>query len=360
MVLLPSKFHVLAIMMPPLPLKGFRVCLVEGGKYVYVRGLGDRYSKTALNRAEIPGLDPNRNTVQMDIFPSALIDNMVVYKTFSQKLPGSFSGGYVNIKTKDFPDRYTFQASASLGFNEQATFNSDFLTANQSSTDFLGFGVAERELPNSQLIGVDNIGEIFSPSSPVSVEQYNEAVRAFDKSVTTETKTPFLNQNYSLAVGNQKDILNKKVGYIFGASYQHNYTEYNDYYVGRYTLPGTAAQVDRLMELFDFYDSRSSNESVLWGFLFNTSVKLNDRNKVSLNLMRNQSADHTNSRFVGDFDDIHESIYDGTVIAWVQRELNSAQLKGEHVLGGNKNMIEWTSSVTYSTQDEPDLRYIIV
>jgi hypothetical protein len=90
---------------------------VEGGKYVYVRGLGDRYSKTSLNSAEIPGLDPNRNTVQMDLFPANLIDNMVVYKTFSPEIPANFTGGYVNISTKEFPEQFTMQFSASAGYN---------------------------------------------------------------------------------------------------------------------------------------------------------------------------------------------------------------------------------------------------
>ena len=95
---------------------------VEGGKYVYVRGLGDRYSKTTLNGAEIPGLDPNRNTVQMDLFPTNLVDNILVYKTFSPNLPGDFTGGYVDIATKDFPEQFTFSASASVGYNPQANF----------------------------------------------------------------------------------------------------------------------------------------------------------------------------------------------------------------------------------------------
>ncbi|MEM6633468.1 MAG: carboxypeptidase-like regulatory domain-containing protein, partial [Bacteroidota bacterium] len=94
---------------------------VEGGRYVYVRGLGDRYSLTTLNGAEIPGLDPDRNTVQMDIFPSNLIDNIIVYKNFTPDLPGSFSGGLVNVITKDFPEKFTFSLSGSAGFNSQAS-----------------------------------------------------------------------------------------------------------------------------------------------------------------------------------------------------------------------------------------------
>lgn len=66
---------------------------VEGGKHVIVRGLGDRYSKTILNGMDVPGLDPDRNSVQLDIFPTNLVDNIIVYKSFTPDLPGDFTGG---------------------------------------------------------------------------------------------------------------------------------------------------------------------------------------------------------------------------------------------------------------------------
>ena len=65
---------------------------VEGGKHVIIRGLGDRYSKTILNGMSVPGLDPDRNSVQLDIFPTNLVDNIIVYKSFIPDLPGDFSG----------------------------------------------------------------------------------------------------------------------------------------------------------------------------------------------------------------------------------------------------------------------------
>ncbi|MDA3821405.1 MAG: carboxypeptidase-like regulatory domain-containing protein, partial [Bacteroidales bacterium] len=76
---------------------------VSQGKYVYVRGLGDRYTKTLLNGVDIPGLDPDRNTLQMGIFPTSVIDNIIVYKTFSAELPADFTGGAIDIEMKDFP-----------------------------------------------------------------------------------------------------------------------------------------------------------------------------------------------------------------------------------------------------------------
>jgi hypothetical protein len=80
---------------------------IEDGKYVYVRGLGDRYSKTTLNSVDIPGLDPDRNSLQMDIFPTNLINNIMVVKNFTAELPADFTGGLVNIETKDFPEEKT-------------------------------------------------------------------------------------------------------------------------------------------------------------------------------------------------------------------------------------------------------------
>ncbi|MGB0424708.1 MAG: carboxypeptidase regulatory-like domain-containing protein, partial [Flavobacteriales bacterium] len=61
------------------------------GNYVFVRGLSDRYIKTTLNGAEIPSLDPKRNSIQMDLFPTNLIDNLVVMKTLNSNLPADYS-----------------------------------------------------------------------------------------------------------------------------------------------------------------------------------------------------------------------------------------------------------------------------
>src|SRR5690606_18213559 len=90
---------------------------IEGGKYIYVRGLGDRYTKTTLNGVDIPGLDPDRNSLQMDIFPTNLIDNMMISKNFTANLPADFTGGILNIETKDFPTGKILNVSIGTSFN---------------------------------------------------------------------------------------------------------------------------------------------------------------------------------------------------------------------------------------------------
>ena len=59
---------------------------IVGGKYVFIRGIGDRYNKTTINGVDIPGLDPDRNSIQMDLFPSNIIDNMSIHSNTIIKL----------------------------------------------------------------------------------------------------------------------------------------------------------------------------------------------------------------------------------------------------------------------------------
>ncbi len=95
---------------------------VQGGKYVYVRGLGDRYTKSILNGVDIPGLDPDRNTIQMDIFPTNILDNIQVVKSFTADYPADFTGGVVNIITKDFPNKEEYSISVGAEYNSKHAF----------------------------------------------------------------------------------------------------------------------------------------------------------------------------------------------------------------------------------------------
>lgn len=90
---------------------------VIGGKYVYVRGMGDRYSNTQLNGLELPTSNPDRKAFQLDLFPSHLLDNIVTLKTFTPDKPGNFSGGLIDVKTKGIPDRLYLTLSDKNGYN---------------------------------------------------------------------------------------------------------------------------------------------------------------------------------------------------------------------------------------------------
>ncbi|MDX1286436.1 MAG: carboxypeptidase-like regulatory domain-containing protein, partial [Draconibacterium sp.] len=127
---------------------------VQGGKYVYVRGLGDRYTKSILNGMEVPGLDPDRNTLQLDIFPSQILENVLITKSATADQPADFTGGVINIVTKDIPSRAEYSISLGVGYNADFHFKNNYLTGDKSGTDFLGFddGLRDNPIPQSQQV----------------------------------------------------------------------------------------------------------------------------------------------------------------------------------------------------------------
>src|SRR5690606_294319 len=96
---------------------------VQDGKYVYVRGLGDRYTQASLNGARIPSPEPEKKVVPLDLFPAGLLQSITTVKTFTPDQPGDFSGASVNIETKEFPSERTWAVSTSEGASDNAFGN---------------------------------------------------------------------------------------------------------------------------------------------------------------------------------------------------------------------------------------------
>jgi TonB-dependent receptor len=115
------------------------------GNFVFVRGLSDRYLKTTLNGAEVPSMNPRRNTIEMDLFPTNLVDNLKVVKTQTANLPSDWAGAYISVETKDFPDKFMFNYSSSLGWNTNTT-GKELRSSQRGSKDWLGYDDGSRSL----------------------------------------------------------------------------------------------------------------------------------------------------------------------------------------------------------------------
>ena len=253
---------------------------LEGGKYVYIRGLGDRYSKTTLNRAEIPGLDPNKNTVQMDLFPTSLVDNIIVYKTFSPNLPGDFTGGLVEITTKDFPEAFKFGASVSMGYNNNVNLNPNFFTYENSSTDLLGFDDGLRAVPEN-VAAIDGVLPDYASgvSNEANAQQVEGLTRSFDNNWTMVQEEQPVNYGFSLNLGDQKELFGNPIGYVASMTYSRNFSGYNGGLVGIQTLPGQVSNFSKLVSQIELQDNLGQQET-LWGALLSTTYKFSPVHKI--------------------------------------------------------------------------------
>jgi TonB-dependent receptor len=335
---------------------------VEGGKYVYVRGLSDRYSKTVLNGADIPGLDPNRNSVQMDLFPSSLIENIVVYKSFSPELPGSFTGGLVDIKTKEFPNQFTLLFSAKFGFNTQSSLNSSFLTQNGESLDNLAMGASQRELPSY----ISNTSVEDFPNPGLDNEKLNEYGKSFKRDFDPIQNQSGLNGSYAFSVGNSIKLNTKsqypKLGYFVGASYKKSFNYYDNGEQGRYKLTGSTLENDKLNTELNLEDTKGVQD-VIWGTLGNLSLQVNENNTISFIGNRFQNGINSVRYLEGkNYSDASDSYFQTRTLLYQQRELTNSQLKGTHHLFASKDndlsvKMNWIGSYTNSTQKTPELKF---
>ncbi|KAA3645160.1 MAG: TonB-dependent receptor [Bacteroidetes bacterium] len=330
---------------------------VEGGKYVYIRGLSDRYAKTTLNGAEIPGLDPNRNTVQLDLYPTNLIDNITVTKTFTPNLPGSFTAGLVDILTKDFPNKFDFYFSSTLSFNTQSTFNSNTLSQEKSSTDWLGFDDGKRAIPS---VVQDN--EVVSPCFTCGINQGSNVLltsqtKSFSKEWVPTKNSPFLDQSYSIGVGNQTTLFSKSFGYNVGLSYSNKNRYYNNGINNRFSLTENINEAKNLNPEELLIDQKSVENTLLGGVL-NLSMKFNENNKIGFTIIRNQNGTATTRTLTGEIpkDEIGRYI-ETRNIQYIERAMTSYQLRGGHSFKNFKKLkMDWIAAYTSSNQNTPDFR----
>lgn len=120
---------------------------VVGNGYVFVRGLGDRYSSALLNGSPLPSPEPLRRTVPLDIFPTTVVGSALVQKTYSVNYPGEFGGGVINLTTKAIPAENFFSVGASGGIDTETTGKLGY-TYYGSTTDWLGYDGGERNVPD--------------------------------------------------------------------------------------------------------------------------------------------------------------------------------------------------------------------
>ncbi len=333
---------------------------VVDGKYVVVRGLGDRYSATQLNGLPLPSTDPYRNSTQLDLIPANLIDNMVASKTFTPNLPGNFTGGNVDIKLKNFPDRFSMSFSVSSSFNDQSSFNENYLTHDGGKTDWLGFDDGSRKL--SGTLTDPAIRDEMTNSLATRARKNDELARLLDQSSKSVNyqfgpyeSAPLTNHGASFSIGNQYNVMDNPFGVLLALNYNKRYDHYSDGEFKNWALNEAGAPelaLDR-----DLTETRSTETPQLGGLL-GLSYKFAGTQKISFNTLYNHEGEKDSRYLNGPFPAILSSgIFESRSVLFKERAISSYQLAGEHVFGKKEFRIDWSGGYVQSDQTEPDLRF---
>jgi TonB-dependent receptor len=332
---------------------------IVDNKYVYVRGLGERYSITQLNGAELPSSDPDRKAFQLDLIPSNLLDNIKTVKTFTPDKPGNFTGGAVDIGTKTFPDDFTMKIRIGTQYNSQSNGNPDFLMYQGGKTDWLGFDDGTRDIPEilQESAKIPLAAEArFDEQKAADLNRYSTA---FNNIMEMQTNQMPLDAGLAFSIGDKIQIgSGSTIGYQTNLTYARKYSAYSGGQVGRYRLNLSAETLNPQLIMSD---AKSTQETNL-GALADITLNITPEQQIGFNLFYNRSGISSSRRLIGywpqEIDDENRPV-SNRVLQYVERDIQSYQFKGEHFISALYNLhADWSVTLASTKQDEPDRRHI--
>ncbi|MDZ4259654.1 MAG: TonB-dependent receptor [Gemmatimonadales bacterium] len=317
---------------------------VQDGKYVFVRGLGDRYTTASLNGARIPSPEPERKVVPLDLFPSSLLSGITTSKTFTPDQSGDFAGASVNIKTREFSGERFLAFSASSGYNDAVT-GKFHISAPRSDRDWLALGAGSRSLP-TPVRTTD-----FSQSLPSS--EANALVRSFRNRWSPIARDGLANGGFGATLGGNLPTGGTGISYLVSGTYSTTQEiRSNQQRSLAAALQGAEA------EEIDRFEGSTGRNSVLWGGIANLSTTLGSHTKLSLNNTYNRTMDNEGRRETGFSENLAIPLRIER-LRYVERNVRSSQLALLHTLGGGRHTIEWGVTSSGVTRQEPDRSEIV-
>jgi hypothetical protein len=320
---------------------------VRDGKYVFVRGLGERYTTTSLNGARIPSPEPEKKTVPLDLFPSSLLESITTSKTFTPDQPGDFSGAQVNLKTRSFPSQRELAYSFSTGVSTSG-MGGQGVRAPSAGMEWLGFAAGNRQLPRPVAAISD-----FSRLQP---SQVNQLVRSFRDSWTPAGTGTLPNASLGVSGGGHDEVLGRRLGVVGSLSYSRSDEVRRDEIRAR----AVAADEGGSTRANNAFRGSTGQSSAAWGGMLNLGTYLGDNHQLQLNNSYNRTADNEAHVDWGTLEEFAQvDSVQRTSLRYVERSILSSQLRGEHQLGLAQRL-DWSftgSQVQRAEPDRSDLAY---
>lgn len=316
---------------------------IQDNKFVIVRGLSDRYNSAMLNSALLPSSEPDKKAFSFDMFPAALIDNIVINKTATPEFTGEFSGGLVQVNTKDIPSKDVITVGFGLGYNNQSTFK-DFTSNQRNKFDWLGFDDGTRNIPDSfpataqlyRALGKDAAG----------LNKQIELTQQFRGDVyapVTIKAAPIKTFNFTYAQ-NHKLKNGGNLGTLVAINYRNSMLIY-DVEKAFYEADGTP--------VFNYSDKQNRYQTNLGGIINIAWVK--GKNKIAFkNLFNQLYEDNYYTREGFNTNRRNDIQFYSSYLN--QRSLFSSQLEGEHQLTARGIKFKWNGNAGLNWKKQPDLR----
>lgn len=305
---------------------------IQENKFIVVRGLADRYNSAMLNNSTLPNTEPDKKAFSFDILPSNLIDKIVVNKSASADLPGDFSGGVVQISTKDFPDSKFLNLSVGTSYNTQSTFK-DFIGPTNKNKALFGSYDKGRDLPSSF--------PSKSAYTNMPLDQQIQEARKFSNNWGPQKYTSIPSPILQLSYGDSKVLKNdSKFGAVLSLSYRYDERlqkgETNGYV-------GQSLNFEYSDNLYNYNTNIGALANFAYSWGTNKLALKNIYNKVVEQQFTSRSGVEIDSYVQNNFNYL------------LERSLVSSQLLGDHALG-SKLKLDWNLNYASTKRAEPGFK----
>jgi len=311
---------------------------VVDDKFIYVRGLGERYSSSLLNGARVPSPDLTRNVLPLDIFPVSVVRSLAVQKGYAASMPAHFSGGLVDIRTSSIPSGLEYSLQVGTSGNTETT--GDVWGYPGGGRDWLGADDGTRALPDG-LVKANNtyLGNI-SPAG-IQVEKNKSAPTTLNEAAAINRElATLLNRNVDVARTSRDPDYN--INFSAGNSF-----DIGSDFTGGFVAGAWLDRDTRSRESFaEFLDTNLEVPRFTRQSYTRTNVSLTGHLGLGLSYMEDHKLE-TTSLFLRNTDDRagRTSVFgysndysqgDGfrdLITRYEQRELQVNQIRGTHTLG---------------------------
>ena len=325
---------------------------IQDDKFVIVRGLNERYNASYLNESPLPSTESDKKAFAFDLFPSNMLDNIVVNKTATPDMPSEFAGGIVKVTTKSIPEKNFISISGGAGYNTITT-GKNKTTYEGGSLDKFGFDDGSRDLP-SQIPALKDKATWIGNNDQARMATY------FKNDWATQQAKFSPNASGQVAAGynfkrQEKDFL----GVIFSLGYNNTQSYYRFQraeYDGLSIAGSSSVVVQKEREYFNnVYQTQTST-----GALLNLACKINENHSISLKNLLTGSADNKYINSVGSNVLTEEVLTINRVNSrfFSANRIFSSQLNSDHYLPKSKIKIGFNAGISQVQRTVPNLRFM--
>ena len=326
---------------------------LQGGRFVYIRGLGERYSSTVLNGATLPSPEPINRVVPLNLFPASIVDSVLVQKTFSAQFPAEFAGGTIQIRTKAAPDEPFFSVSSGVGYTG-ATTGKDGLVYKGGDKDWTGTDDGARDMPDLLKSAIAGDRELrpnnFLYKKGFSAAELESIGESLSNNYTTQTAKIRPNQDVSANFGSVFHPGDFQIGVLGGLSYSNSWDTQQ---VTRNTYASNAKRevVPLNKQLWN-----STEQSIDNTMFLTSGVSYLDMHTLKATLLQIHKTTDLAGKLSGYWSGESVNI-DQTRLEWIEQDLLSQQIEGEHYFNDLKELtINWHYNQSRAKREAPDMR----